>query len=197
MNILKKRVVLATAFVAIAFSTLYAANYLVRYTVAGSQQYVLENDGTSTQRGAAKFGDDQTDPTLPTLITADDFGIKMPFYNASGASMSRGQVVLASATATTANYSSVASVLSTTTWVGICDGTVANGETGWMTVSGYAAVLTTATVKIGDILVSTNSIDAGYAGAIAGAATVLEGTVIGRAVSVGTASGGLTIVKLE
>jgi len=149
--------------------------------------------------GDIKIGDTGSGtPTLPTTTTATQWGLKVPFYNSSGATLARGSVLIGSGTV--AGSATSAATTSLATVVGVCDGVVAAWGTGWMTVSGYAAVLTTGTVAIGNLLVSTagsnGSGAAGYAGAIASAATVEAGTIIGKAMSVGTAAGGLTIVKL-
>jgi hypothetical protein len=154
--------------------------------------------------GDVKLGDDGTRSiTLPTTALADFYSLKVPYYNNSGTTITRGMVVVSSVTAagtTTAMYCGVTNVLSTTTWVGIADGSVLTGGKGWMSVAGYAAVYTTGTVTVGDMLTSTSGSlgvgAAGYAGRIDGAATVLEGSVIGKAMSNGTAAGGLTIVRI-
>jgi len=194
----------SVAFGLVFVCTVFAAQltYYSRYVVNGIQIYLLENDGTQTQAGALKFGNNEDNAmTLPTTSTADKFGVKVPFYNASGSALTRGMVVISSGNSTTALYGSAAAVTSTSSILGICDGTVASGAKGWMSVEGYAAVLTTGTVNLGDLLVSTSGSAgagaAGYAGKIASAATVEAGTVLGKAVSVGTAAGGLTIIRLE
>jgi hypothetical protein len=151
-------------------------------------------------QGDVKLGDAGTTPgyTAPTSQTAGNyFGLKVPFYNA-GTATTQGTVILASTTATNFGYGSSAAVLATTTVLGVADGVYANGAVGYMTISGYALVLTTGAVKIGDILISTDGTNAagavGYAGAKSSPAAATE---IGVAFSSGTTAGGLTLVKLK
>lgn len=185
--------------------TSVASNSYRRDTVGANEIAELDQDGDLELQGdfaadlllgneGVKIGDAQTAPTLPTTTTGSQFGVKVPFYNASGSAMAQGYVVVASAAINNTMYGSVAAITSTTTVVGICEGTVASAADGYMTVAGIALVLTTGTVAIGDLLVSTTV--AGYAGKIASGATVEEGSVIGKALSQGTAAGGLTLIRL-
>lgn len=150
--------------------------------------------------GALYFGDSQDVKyvTMPTASTADKFAIKVPFYNGSPSSTAVGTVILASTTATSSIYGTYAAILATTTVLGVSDGVYASGTKGWMTILGYCRVLTTGTVNVGDILVSTAGTNgagaAGYAGTTTG--TQVVGTAIGKAVSPGTAAGGLTTILI-
>lgn len=122
--------------------------------------------------------------------------LKVPFYNGAGAAMVQGNVVLSSVT-TSSGVGTIASITSTTTYVGICEGSVAAGAIGYMSVSGYALVLTTGTVYSGDILVSSApavSAAKGYAGRLSVGAGDFVGVIIGRAMSTGP---GLVLTKLE
>lgn len=150
--------------------------------------------------GALYFGDSQDVKyvTMPTASTADKFAIKVPFYNGSPNSTAIGTVILSSTTATSNIYGTYAAILATTTVLGVSDGVYASGTKGWMTILGYCRVLTTGTVNVGDILVSTAGTNgagaAGYAGTTTG--TQVVGTSIGKAVSPGTAAGGLTTILI-
>jgi hypothetical protein len=80
--------------------------------------------------------------------------------------------------------------------IGVSEGAVAVGSVGYITVAGYALVLTTGTVNRGDVIVSsapgTGLI--GYAGADT---TPTTGADVGVALSSGTAAGGLTLIRLR
>lgn len=173
----------------------------LRSTLSDTEFFCLDQSGNMTSSGTfvvtggVKIG--QTAPTAGSSGTGVNRGLKVPFVNAGSATLSAGAVVLASATANIGVLAPgiSAAVLSTTTWVGINESSLASGATGYMSVAGYALVLTTGTVMVGDLLTSTNSV-AGYAGAIAGGTSVLEGSVIGKAMSQGTAAGGLTLIRI-
>jgi len=184
-------VALAVVF---AGSLAYASRstWFRRDVVRGSMVHVLENDGTTTKTGASKFGSDETTPVIPSTTNAANFGIKIPFYNASGAATAQGTIIIASATTNNAFYGSYAAVLATTSVLGVCDGVYANGVVGWMTVSGYALVLTTGTVAMGNVIVTTGTI-AGYGGATA---APTSGTDVGVAVA-STNVQGLTPIRLR
>lgn len=125
-------------------------------------------------------------------------GIKVPFYNA-GVAVVQGSVIIASGSINSTGYGSTAAVLATTTVMGVSDGAYAANAIGYMTIKGYALVLTTGTVMVGNILVSTHPGGAaglpGYAGATTG--TQVVGTKIGKALQAGTAAGGLTLAIIE
>lgn len=122
-------------------------------------------------------------------------GYLVPFYNASGASRTEGDILIASTTASTSGYAGVTTAVATTTVIGVCATTTADGAVGWMRTRGYALVKTTGTVSIGDLIVSTQV--AGYGARLQPANTDLIGVVIGKAMSVGTAAGGNTLVLLK
>lgn len=174
------------------------STYLIRYLAPGStsQVWLLQQSGAVTQTGALKFGNNEDAvTTLPTTTTADSFGVKVPFVNTGSGTTSRGQLILANSTSTTVGAGQTGIVLSTTSWIGVCDGAYTAGSKGWMTIDGYAAILTSGTVSPGDLITSTDTVT-GYSGRIAGGTSVLEGSVVGKAVSVGTAAGGLTVIRL-
>lgn len=120
--------------------------------------------------------------TTPSITVGGYYGLKVPFYNGSGASTALGSVIVASTTYNNAtNYEgSMVTALATTTILGVSDGIYANGSIGYMTISGYALVQTTGTVVQGTLLVSTDTLK-GYTGPATG--TVVVGTVIGTAVT--------------
>ncbi len=173
-----------------------------RDVFGGVQIFLLENNGTTTQKGAEKFGSNEDTPTLPTTSNADSFSMKVPFLNVSGSTMLKGMVVLTtSGTINAANqiaWGTVAAVNSTTTILGINDASLAANATGWMSIAGYAVVLTTTAIRIGDLLVSTiganGAGNAGYAGVTTG--TQVVGTDIGIAVS-SNSNGGNVVVRLR
>lgn len=192
---IRSYLLISIAFVSVCFAA-SSTYYRRERTNTLGQIWLLENTGKVTQLNSLQFGDNEDSPTLPTATTGSQFSVKVPFYNGAAVSISTGMIVLSSTTNSTGiAYGTIGATLSTTTWIGVADGTVDSGSTGWMIVAGYANVLTTGTVIPGNLIVSTDSV-AGYGGFIAGANTVFEGAVVGKAVQTGTASGGLTLVRL-
>lgn len=123
-------------------------------------------------------------------------GLAVPIYNASGSAWTEGDVIIASRTSTTSGYGSLTTVVATSSVLGVAAESIANGAVGLMRVDGYALVHTTGTVLIGDIVVS--SATAGYAGKIVDPSSFTAyGVAIGKAMSVGTAAGGSTLVLLS
>lgn len=198
-----KRLLISASFVLIAFAgkshaikCAFGSTPVERYTVTGSEMYCLDQSGNITSSGTfANVGGYKMGSTPPTTATSPTQSIRIPFNNASGATMAAGAVVIAASSTSVRAPGTFLAVLSTTAWIGINESSLAAAATGYMAVGGYAAVLTTGTVNYGDILVSTDTV-AGYAGAIAGGAGVLEGTVIGKAMTAGTATGGLTLIRI-
>lgn len=132
----------------------------------------------------------------PTVTAGGYPGLKVKFFNGGGTT-ALGSVIIASVTTNAVAavaYGTTASVLSTTTVIGVADGTYANGTYGWMTVSGYALVLTTGVVHLGDLLVSSNSVSAGWAGATPTATTGCDFAV---ALSTTASTGGTVLAKLR
>lgn len=202
----------------LSIQMIYAATAVTRYTVRGNEVYKLDQEGVVASSGAVisktyimpaqgvKIGNSSNTPTAPTSSTGANYGIKVPYTNAGSTTIAAGAVVMAGVSALgTVNTPGLAtSVLSTSTWIGINESSLASGATGYMTVSGLALVLTTGTVAVGDLLISSvthGSTTQGYAGALISPSTgTLAGNpyaVIGKALSVGTASGGLTLIKLN
>ncbi len=157
-------------------------------------------------QGAIAFGDAITSPTLPTYSTGDQFGVKVPFYNATGASTAKGQVLTSSSSVSalvnigSPFYANSVALVATTTVIGIADGVYASATTGWMTVSGYALVLTTGTVMPGDVLITTapSGSPKGY-GSVTFSTATWANPKSAFAVSVGSGNvaGGLTPVVLR
>jgi hypothetical protein len=202
---MKKKVLLSLVLVGIGSLIYGASNIFTDFlSISGNGSlrntsifWIDANRDVSVYDGDVILGGSGSTPST----TAGTYpGVQVPFYNASATTLVQGNVIIASATNATAGagYGSIAAVLSTTNVVGICAGTVASGAVGWMTVSGYALVLTTGTVNMGNVLVSTAGTvgtgAAGYAGAIV---APTSGTDIGIAMSQGTAAGGLTLVRLR
>jgi hypothetical protein len=194
---------------------------VVRYTVAGSEVYCLDQDGNITSSGTyvssgrvqtssttvslgSKFGNNVGNPTqTPTSTTAVLYGLKVPYVNASGTTVPAGGVVIASVTAAAGvPVPGAPSVYTaTSTWIGIAESALVAGGTGYMTISGYATVLTTGAVQIGEYIVSSAPVT-GYAGSLGvnlSTSTLIQNWpfIIGKAMSVGTAAGGTTIILLR
>lgn len=141
--------------------------------------------------GSLVFGDNGLTPssanpqTSPTITTGGFYGIKLPITNGSSSTSSIGQVVCSSTLASGIQGTFV-SATATTSILGVVDGSYVSGATMYMTTHGYALVLTTGAVLPGQLLVSSATAS-GRAGAANG--TVVVGTVIGKALTVGAAAG--------
>lgn len=137
--------------------------------------------GLSIYNGNVSLG---TSDTQPSTTSGAYPGVSVPIYNASGSSWSAGEVIIASATATTSGYGSSAAILATTTVLGVAAETIANGAVGLMKVSGYAIIKSTGYLRIGNIVVTSNTVSGqGYAGLTTG--TQVVGTEIGTIMSDG------------
>lgn len=179
------------------YSYVLAAYSYQRFTVSGSQIYELYSDGAVTIAGPLKSGNNYTGSsvTLPTTSTGAKFAHWVPVYNPTGSSIAAGTILIASNTGT-GYVQPVPSVLSTTTVVGVAAEAIASVTKGWMIPlgGGYAIVLTSGTVAIGDVLVTTGT-SAGRAGPNN---TPTSGTDIGVAVSAsGTSTGGSVLAILR
>lgn len=128
--------------------------------------------------------------TAPSTSAGGYYGVKVPCYNV-GPAITAGMVVVSSNTGTGYCRSSEAS--GSTSVIGVAEGAIASGAVGYITVAGYATVLTTGTVAIGSVVVSSASA-VGYGG---GTTTPTTGTDLGVAMSAGTAAGGLTLIRLR
>jgi len=191
----KKAGLFVLGIVAVGVSLLYAANYVQRFTVAGSQVWLIDNDGSTMQSGPHKFGNNATatSVTVPTVTTGSNFSTYVPVYNV-GAAATQGDVLIASNTGT--GYVAVApATTDLTSIVGVSAGSIASGAIGWMIPrgGGFAVVKTTGTVSIGDTLVSTSS----AAGYLTGDATPTTGADVATAMSAGTAAGGTVLAILH
>ena len=137
-----------------------------------------------------------SDGTAPDTSSGGYYGIKVPFTNASGQALTQGHIIVVNSTGT--GTGKIVGVTSTTTILGVCEGTVAAGAVGYATVAGYALVLTTGTVLPGDVIVSSNPFGAGAVLGYGGAdATPDSGADVGVAMSAGTAAGGLTLIRVR
>jgi len=195
-----KTLFLSLAGLALVSTFVWAAQTsIVSYKGEGALRavdvYELDRAGdVNIYQGDIQLGQNGLTPST----TADTYpGMTVPVYNAYGASIPVGSVMIASTTSNIlSGYGSIAAAASTTTVIGIAYETIASGAVGDMKISGYALVLTTGPVYPGDVLVSTNPLSGavGYAGADASPTT---GSDIGVAMSAGTAAGGLTLIRLR
>jgi hypothetical protein len=202
MKFSKKIALAAVAAVGIAVSLVYAASYAHRLTVAGTEIWRIDNDGSFqnqssfTTIGPVKMGSNETgsSTTLPTTTTGSNFSHWVPVYNPTGSTIAAGTVLIASDTGT--GYINVApattDLLNT---VGVAAESIATVSNGWMVPrgAGLAVVLTTGTVSIGNVVVTTVS----AAGYLTGDTTPTAEASVGVALSAGTASGGSTLVLLH
>ncbi len=119
-------------------------------------------------------------------------GIKVYLKNCGGSSWVQGNLIIVDDEEEGCGQASTATA-DLTDWVGIAEGTVAAGSSGYVTVGGYALALTTGTVNRGDTLIST----AGAAGYLGADITPTTGADVGVALSSGTQGGGLTVIRLR
>lgn len=185
----------AALFVAGLATFAYAANYVQRFVVAGTQVWLIDSDGSTQQAGPNRFGNNAlvASVTLPTTTTGSNFAMQVPVYNV-GAAVTQGDILIASNTGT--GYVTKGTATSgLTSIVGVAAASIASGANGWMVPrgGGYAVVHTTGTVSIGDILVSTVA-TAGY---FAANNTPTAGTSIATAMSTGNAAGGSTLAIMH
>ena len=175
----------------------YAGTDVQTFTVGGNQVFNITNTGVVTQTGALEFGDSNASPSLPTASTAADFGVKVPVQNGGGTTIAKGSVIIASASASGIAIVSSISALASIDVLGVADADILSFANGFMTISGYALMLTTGAVANGDILISTDGTNgsgaAGYGGVDS---TPTVGAAIAKAIGPGTTSGGLTPVLL-
>jgi hypothetical protein len=130
----------------------------------------------------------------PSTTSGEYPGLKVPIKNCGSASWAQGNLVVVNDDE--AGCGTLASALDRTDWIGIAEGTTAAGSVGYVTVGGYALALTTGTVNRGDTLVSTNPIS-GLTGYLGSDTTPTTGADVGVAMSSGTSSGGLTVIRLR
>lgn len=169
---MQKKILTGLFLVAGISCTLYAATYLHRLTVGGVEKWRINNDGStvqqgySVQNGPARFGDTDTvaNITLPTTSNGANFANQLPVYNPTSSSIAAGSLLIASTTGT--GYVNISpATADLTSIVGVAASAIAATSYGWMVPrgGGYAIVLTTGTVSVGDALVSSGP-TAGYAG---------------------------------
>jgi hypothetical protein len=203
MNVKKFKHVFIGVLIAATFATVLRAQMgdKVAYPGTGNTAHndvyrVDGNGGVHTWDQSIRVGDKavgqfQTNGALPS--TSSYYGYQIPFFNSSGATLNAGDIVLAKASGTSTAYGTKSAVLSTTTVMGINVTSLASNATGFIMIAGYAVVNTTGTVSIGDMIVTTDTVS-GYGGK---KTSPNAGEIVGIAVSVGTASGGSTLVKLR
>lgn len=202
-----RRLVIFLSVVGLSFAILKASNTdiwnLGGQGVYNAKDMVHVDSGYDFRlyNGDIVFGDNGLTPTTnnigttPSTSVGGYYGLKFPITNGSGITSVAGMVVCSSFSSTSVQGTFV-SLTATTSVLGIVDGAYAVGSTMYMNITGYAVVLTTGAVKIGDLLVSSATTQ-GRAGAATG--TVAVGTVIGKALTAGAAAGDsvLAIISLQ
>lgn len=170
------------------YTYVYAAYSYQRFTVSGNQIYELYSDGSVSQTGPTRRGKSYTatSVTLPTTTTGSNFSQWVPVYNASSTAITAGTVLIASNTGTGYVIHSPATI-DLTNVVGIAAESIAATTQGWMVPrgGGYAVVLTTGTVAIGDVLVTSGTV----AGRLGSDTTPTSGAQVATAMSAGAAAG--------
>jgi hypothetical protein len=181
-------------FLAVAGIGFAVTSSVQRYTVSNAQVYELRSDGGEYLAGGLYFGNDDVLPTLPTKTTAQKFALKVPVYNVGATALTLGDLLISSATGT--GYVQISTATNgLTSIVGVAAASIASGAKGWMIPlgGGFGVVKTTGTINIGDLLVSTSTAN-GRCGASASPAT---GSIVGRAMSSGTAAGDSVIAIMR
>lgn len=142
----------------------------------------------------------------PSTNTASSMpGLIVNVYNASSTAMSQGTLICISSAGAGTGYGYSAegnfySVLATNTILGVADAAISGQSYGKMRIAGYALVLTSGTVNVGDLLVSSDvKTSFGYAGVMSTVYTSMSssGNIVGIALTKGVTAGGLTLVKLK
>jgi len=163
--------------------------------------HVLQQDGTHTQAGKLRFGNDFSTSTLPPNYAGlNSYSITEPFYNSS-TTINSGEIICASSgswpngvafgfisASSNTLIGTQAIVLATTSIWGVLDSTCPASTVCDMIVQGFALVLTSGNINAGDLLVSSDVASGanqavkypGYAGKPTG--TTVVGTVIGTAI---------------
>lgn len=204
---MKKRILLLSGFIAlVGLGVAFTSNTDI-WNLPGQGIYngkdMVHVDSSYNLRlynGNLVFGDNALTPTTadtqvtPSITVGGNYGLKFPITNGSGITSVKGMVAVASTTLTTAVDGSFVSITATTTVIGVVDSAYASGSTMFLTTHGFANVLTTGAVKVGDILVSSATAQ-GRAGAATG--TVVVGTVIGKALTVGAAAGDTVLALID
>lgn len=185
----------AALFIAASITLAYASNYVQRFTVAGTQVWLIDSDGSTQSSGPTRYGNNASiaSVTMPSILTGSQFAQQVPVYNV-GAAVTLGDVLIASNTGTGYVMAGIASS-GLTNVVGVAAASIASGAKGWMVPlgGGYAVVHTTGTVAIGDVLVTTVS----AAGYLATNNSPGAGTTVAKAMSAGTAAGGSTLAIMQ
>lgn len=132
--------------------------------------------------------------TTPS-VSANYPAIKIPIKNDGATAWAQGTLVTVDDDCEGCGKASPASN-DATDWIGFSEGTVAVGAVGYVISSGYALALTTGTVNRGDVLVSTATTPSSV-GYVAADTTPTTGADVAVALSSGTSSGGLTLVKVR
>lgn len=197
----KLTLVSALGVVVLLFSLVYAANYAHRLTVAGSEIWRIDNDGSFqnqssfTTIGPVKFGNNETgsSATVPTTTTGSNFGTWVPVYNV-GAAVVKGEVLISSNTGT-GYVRGAPATENLTNIVGVAAEAIASGAKGWMVPrgGGYAVALGTGTIAIGDILTSSSPA-AGYFYGDGTPTTANAGIAIAMSANVSGSGGNVLVI---
>lgn len=124
----------------------------------------------------------------PSATAGEYPGFKVPIKNNGATAWVQGTAIMVDSVCVGCGKTATATT-DLTSIVGFSEGAVAAGANGYMTIGGYALILTTGTVNRGDTLVSTAS----AAGYLTGDTTPTTGTDMAVALASGTAAGGLTL----
>lgn len=192
-------------FIALGVSINAARTDIISYpfdsgSLRGTDAWRVDSDGNMStytdlisKTGDLSLGDALSRPST----TAGTYpNIQVPFYNGSGSTLVEGDVVVASGTfsSATQQMGSYVALLATTTVIGICQETVANGAVGRMAIAGYSLVRTTGPVTPGVVAVTSNTVT-GSAGNATG--TIVVGSGIGKFMTGGTENTQLLLIDVQ
>jgi len=177
-----------------------------KFLVDGTEIYELQSDGSLELAGGiqvddyaiidgpVKQGDSGTGAsvTLPTTTTGSNFGNWVPVYNV-GSAVIQGQLLISSNTGT-AYVMGAPATLDLLNVVGVAAESIASGAKGWMVPrgGGYAVVLASGAVNIGDVLISSGA-SAGYAWSDV---SLTVGSGVARAMSSKSAGSGAGVLAI-
>ena len=169
------------------------------------QNEIRDSSGTSRiflissrliNNGPFAHGDSSTTSsiTLPTTTTGASFSHQVPVYNPTASTLPQGTALISSNTG--AGYVNITgTTIDLTGVIGVAAADIAATSKGWMIPvgGGYAIVLTTGTVAVGDVLVTSGTV----AGRLGTDNTPTTGAEVAVAMTAGVAAGSsiLAIMK--
>lgn len=198
---MKKGNLLAGLLAVVAFvGTLFALNPTVFTDLkATNAQFtnLYDNSGPTVRwfpgsrnifNGALAFGDSATTSsiTLPTTTTGSSFALQVPVYNPTASTIPQGTALISSNTG--AGYVNVApATIDVTNVIGVAAADITATSKGFMVSRGcgYAIVLTTGTVAVGDVLITSGTV----AGRLGTDNTPTTGADVAVAMTAGSAGG--------